>query len=316
MRGLRHPAAARGGEPSGGRQPLALCAAVRRRARHRSVHARRLRRLPGPVRRRLVHRQGHLRRRCVRARAQGTLSREPDPEPRPARRLLRARRAAERRAAVRGVSVALRRRREPPAPLDPRRLADRALAAAARAGRGGGRTDRNPLSGLSQWKIFDNLRRSLVPPALVVLLFAGWSVVGARHRPGSPALLASLLDIAAQARPRCRCASTSSPPCARPGATSRRRCSRSPACPTRRYFSLDAIVRTAARMLVTRSRLLEWTRVRASADGAAVPARAMWIGPVVAVAAALWLAGTGPSRWRSRRRSCSCGSPRRPSPGG
>ena len=32
----------------------------------------------------------------------------------------------------------------------------------------------NPLSALSIWKIFDNLRRSLVPPALLVLLTAGW----------------------------------------------------------------------------------------------------------------------------------------------
>ena len=75
------------------RQPLAVRAPVRRRARHRPVHARRLRRLPGRVRRRLVHRQGHLRRRCVRAGAERALSREPDPQPRPARRLLCARRA-------------------------------------------------------------------------------------------------------------------------------------------------------------------------------------------------------------------------------
>lgn len=32
----------------------------------------------------------------------------------------------------------------------------------------------NPLSALSLWKIFDNLRRSLVPPALLVLLAGGW----------------------------------------------------------------------------------------------------------------------------------------------
>ncbi|MEO8343084.1 MAG: cyclic beta 1-2 glucan synthetase, partial [Gallionella sp.] len=32
----------------------------------------------------------------------------------------------------------------------------------------------NPLSGLSLWKIFDNLRRSLVPPSLLVLLAGGW----------------------------------------------------------------------------------------------------------------------------------------------
>ncbi|HEX7971176.1 MAG TPA: glucoamylase family protein [Thiobacillus sp.] len=32
----------------------------------------------------------------------------------------------------------------------------------------------NPLSGLSLWKIFDNLRRSLVPPSLLALLAGGW----------------------------------------------------------------------------------------------------------------------------------------------
>ena len=37
-----------------------------------------------------------------------------------------------------------------------------------------GKSLRNPISALSWWKIFDNLRRSLVPPATVVLLFAAW----------------------------------------------------------------------------------------------------------------------------------------------
>jgi cellobiose phosphorylase len=32
----------------------------------------------------------------------------------------------------------------------------------------------NPLSALSRWKLFDNLRRSLVSPALLLLLVAGW----------------------------------------------------------------------------------------------------------------------------------------------
>ncbi len=34
----------------------------------------------------------------------------------------------------------------------------------------------NPLTGLSRWKIFDNLRRSLVPFALVFLLALGWTI--------------------------------------------------------------------------------------------------------------------------------------------
>ena len=44
------------------------------------------------------------------------------------------------------------------------------LRAAAASGR-------NPLSLLSRWKLFDNLRRSLVPPALTLLLLVGWSVL-------------------------------------------------------------------------------------------------------------------------------------------
>ena len=35
----------------------------------------------------------------------------------------------------------------------------------------------NPLSWLSQWKIFDNLRRSLVPASLVLMLLVGWAAL-------------------------------------------------------------------------------------------------------------------------------------------
>jgi cyclic beta-1,2-glucan glucanotransferase len=36
---------------------------------------------------------------------------------------------------------------------------------------------KNPLSGLSRWKIFDNLRRSLIPAALILLLLLGWTIL-------------------------------------------------------------------------------------------------------------------------------------------
>ncbi len=39
----------------------------------------------------------------------------------------------------------------------------------------------NPLPLIERWKVFDNLRRSLIAPALVVLLVAGWTVL-----PGNP----------------------------------------------------------------------------------------------------------------------------------
>ena len=35
----------------------------------------------------------------------------------------------------------------------------------------------NPLDGLARWKIFDNLRRSLVPPLIVAFLVSGWTMV-------------------------------------------------------------------------------------------------------------------------------------------
>jgi cyclic beta-1,2-glucan synthetase len=58
---------------------------------------------------------------------------------------------------------------------------------------------RNRLSAINLWKIFDNLRRSLLPPTLLLLLVAGWLFL-----PGSPlvwtllVLLPSFLPIVAQ----------------------------------------------------------------------------------------------------------------------
>ena len=327
-RGLRHPAAARRRQPAG-RQPLALRAAVRRRARHRSVHARRLRRLPGPVRRRLVHRQGHLRRRCVRARARRALPREPHPQPRPARRLLRALGPAERRRAVRGVS---RRATAPtwraatagsaatgrsragccracPAP-DGARRAQSAVAAVAledlrqpAAQPGAGRADAAAAARLGRaaaaLAVDAGGARGPVRPPLLSRVGARPAAQAGRHAAGAQHLRATLrvgrAAQFAQAAVHARAA-----------------------CPTRRSFSLDAIVRTLWRMLVTRRRLLEWTAVEPTArqrdrTGAARrPIRAMWIAPALALATAALLALVAArSAAASQRRSCCCGSRRR-----
>jgi len=50
---------------------------------------------------------------------------------------------------------------------------------------------RNDLSALSLWKIFDNLRRSLVPPSLLLWLAAAWLVL-----PGSPFVWSALAVLA------------------------------------------------------------------------------------------------------------------------
>lgn len=49
----------------------------------------------------------------------------------------------------------------------------------------------NPLPGIERWKILDNLRRSLLEPAIVLLLAAGWIIL-----PGSP-LLWTAIGVAA-----------------------------------------------------------------------------------------------------------------------
>lgn len=61
------------------------------------------------------------------------------------------------------------------------------------AGRRG--IERNDLPLISRWKILDNLRRSLVPPSLVIFLAAGWTVL-----PGAP-LAWTLMALAVMAFP-------------------------------------------------------------------------------------------------------------------
>ncbi|HWM44622.1 MAG TPA: glycosyltransferase family 2 protein, partial [Burkholderiales bacterium] len=160
----------------------------------------------------------------------------------------------------------------------------------AGADRGGAshhrKTQPNPLSWLSQWKIFDNLRRSLAPLALVALMFAGWSLA-VLAIVLTPALLASFMETLRKPvdvpwRRHLAAASRSS-------ARHMAQAAFTLAClPYEAFFSLDAILRTAGRMLFTRTRLLEW---KASSELDGEPSyRAMWIGPATAIAAAFWLA--------------------------
>ncbi|MGB2943349.1 MAG: cyclic beta 1-2 glucan synthetase, partial [Candidatus Macondimonas sp.] len=124
--------------------------------------------------------------------------------------------------------------------------------------------ERNPLSALSRWKLLDNLRRSLVPAALTLLLLLGWTL----GSPGFwslaviailalPALCATLLEL-------CRLPDEVlwRQHLAAVGQSASRRLAQLAfelAClPYEAGFSLDAIARTLWRMLVTRRRLLEW----------------------------------------------------------
>jgi cyclic beta-1,2-glucan synthetase len=159
---------------------------------------------------------------------------------------------------------------------------------------------KNPLSLLSRWKIFDNLRR-LTPLALTLLLLIGWtalsspwlwtlSVIGIIL---IPPLITALVDLfqkpsdvligqhlAATMRSigGCLAQTVFTLLC----------------LPYEAFFSTDAILRTTWRMLVTKNRLLEWNPSgdadRNSRTDLTESFRTMWIAPVIAIATACYLA--------------------------
>ncbi len=165
---------------------------------------------------------------------------------------------------------------------------------------------KNTLSGLSRWKIFDNLRRSLVSAALTLLLLLGWTVLSSAwfwtlsvigiifippliasllemfHKPGD-VLLGQHLSALGRSAGRHFAQAAFTLMC----------------LPYEAFFSLDAISRTAVRILITHKRLLEWNP---SGDGErpgrsdlAASFQAMWIAPTMALAAAIYLAFSKPA---------------------
>lgn len=168
------------------------------------------------------------------------------------------------------------------------------------------RLKKNPLSWLSQWKLFDNLRRSLVPAALILLLLSGWTVL-----PSAwfltlavlgiiliPALIASLLELLQKPDDvllgQHLAASLHSAGRGFAKAAFTLVC-----LPYEAFFSLDAIMRTGWRMLVTRKRLLEWStsdeRYGMARSDLGIFCRSMWTAPVIAVAAVIHLTLSKPA---------------------
>jgi cellobiose phosphorylase len=161
----------------------------------------------------------------------------------------------------------------------------------------------NPLSALSRWKLFDNLRRSLVSPALFALLIGGWlfgpgpawfwsllvvmmvfispllsTLIEFIRKPGERAWLVHLIQTGRSAdRPIAHAFLTLM------------------LLPYETLISLDAILRSGVRMLFTRRGLLLWhtnsyTRRNARRTLADFFSE-MWITPVVTLVPAFALSG-------------------------
>ena len=155
-----------------------------------------------------------------------------------------------------------------------------------------GKRERNPLSLLSRWKLFDNLRRSLTAPALVLSLITAWRWLPAPWM-WTVAVLAVIFvpPLVSLAHDLCR----------RPRDTLWSQHIRAALrrggmqfshavlmlvfLPYEAYFSMDAILRSLWRTLVSHRRLLEWraSALARQADGVASTWRTMWFSPVLAL---------------------------------
>lgn len=191
---------------------------------------------------------------------------------------------------------------------------------------------KNTLDGLSRWKIFDNLRRSLVGPSFVALFLIVWTcfsqpivwTVAVLALQFTLPLLSSLLAIVQKQEDitlssHLKAAIT---PASQPIA---RALFSLTALPHEAWYSLDAIVRTLWRMTVSHRKLLQWRTSREveqeGLQSALRTYRMMWFNPLLVVLAAvaiwsrqplalepacpillLWLVGPMLVRWSSERR--------------
>jgi len=167
---------------------------------------------------------------------------------------------------------------------------------------------RNPLSALSRWKLLDNLRRSLVPTALIALAVLGWAKLPEPFMwTLRVVVIVGIVPLASHVMALARApvnwlAAAHAPARLLPLARQLLQIVHTVAClPTEAVATLDAILRTIWRMVRGR-RLLEWTAsadVRHGAPAGSIDAlhdavRALWAGPTSAVAITALLAVVRP----------------------
>jgi cyclic beta-1,2-glucan glucanotransferase len=166
---------------------------------------------------------------------------------------------------------------------------------------------RNPLSALSVWKIADNLRRSLVPPSLFLLLVGGWiagteptvtwtllvaGVVGLSTLLGAVSALVSKPEERAWPEHTGAVVRAVARPLARAGLTIA-------FLPYDALIAVDAIVRSGVRMAFTRRGLFLWHpryyERRIARNTLSGFHREIWMGPVAALALGAILASRRPA---------------------
>ena len=153
---------------------------------------------------------------------------------------------------------------------------------------------RNPLSTLSRWKILDNLRRSIIPLSLLILLILGWTVLLNPYFwtltvlgiVFFPTMIISIFDLfrkQTDVLPRQHLISTIRSSAYNFGQAAFSIIS----LPYEAFYSTDAILRTLWRTFITNRNLLEWN-ISSSHDskqhtGIFETIIRMWIAPVFAI---------------------------------
>ncbi len=170
---------------------------------------------------------------------------------------------------------------------------------------GDGRHCRNALSALSKWKVADNLRRSLVPVSLLLMLVLAWTALPSSLPWTLVAVAVVLLppllnflhrlfrvpdDVSWPLHVKAVVQSTETQ-LAQAGLTI--------AClPHEAWISADAVVRTTWRVLFSRRRLLQWSpfgdHLRNGPPPLMASLQSMWMCPALALVAALYLAVARP----------------------
>jgi len=161
------------------------------------------------------------------------------------------------------------------------------------------RLTRNSISALSRWKIFDNLRRSLIPIAFLFLLLAGWIITSSPlFWTGVviaiiilPGLITSTWNISR--KPKEVAVSQHLNNTADTTYKSILQAVFTTIClPYEAYISANAIIRTLWRVYVSHRKLLEWNPsgfVQRTREEVLATYRAMWIAPAVSLATFAYL---------------------------
>jgi len=154
-----------------------------------------------------------------------------------------------------------------------------------------GKFKRNPLSLLSRWKIFDNLRRSLIPTAMTILFLFGWltgepffwmlSAIGIII---IPSIIISIFDLFKKptdlfwSQHLAASINTAGDNFVQAGFTII-------TLPYEAYFCQDAIIRTLWRMIISHKKLLEWNpfnvKTRTGLNSLSGSYKTMWVSPFI-----------------------------------